>query len=237
MAPASKGKGKGREARPSRSRNTTPSSSFSSGPNIVVPSVSYLENDPSKLLIPTSQYAEILDHMGGTGPIPDSKSLESLVEHLKSLSQMADARGDTCNMGIRELSRKRKDVGEEPEPIDREATRMKREIDEDDDVVQPTKGGKLKKRKERGGSVKEERPLNHGAHELSRQDGAETKIEGGKSINLYGSFSNTLSHHTNLSSGFAGLEEVQECGIGRHLFAFPSFSRISHTRCHKYDCL
>lgn len=175
--------------------------------------------------------------MGGTGPIPDSKSLESLVEHLKSLSQMADARGDTCNMGIRELSRKRKDVGEEPEPIDREATRMKREIDEDDDVVQPTKGGKLKKRKERGGSVKEERPLNHGAHELSRQDGAETKIEGGKSINLYGSFSNTLSHHTNLSSGFAGLEEVQECGIGRHLFAFPSFSRISHTRCHKYDCL
>ena len=210
MAPANKGKGKGRESRPSRSRNTTPSSGLSSGPTVAVSPVSYLENDPSKLLIPTSQYAEILDRMGGAGPIPDSKSLESLVEHLKSLSQMADARGDTCNMGIRELSQKRKDVAEEPEPIDREATRMKREMDEDEDLVPPTKGGKLKKRKERGGRAKEERPLNHGAHELGRQDGGETKVEGGKSVTRYGPplpilFSNyecsksSVSHHTDLT--------------------------------------
>lgn len=120
--------------------------------------------------------------MGGVGPIPDSKSLESLVEELKNLAQMADTRGDVCNAGIRELSQKRKDVPEEPEPMDRDAgerTRMKREVDEDEDL--PIKGGKLKKRKERGGSTKEERPLNHGAHEVARQDGAETKIEGAAS--------------------------------------------------------
>ena len=119
--------------------------------------------------------------MGGVGPIPDSKSLESLVEELKNLAQMADTRGDVCNAGIRELSQKRKDMLEEPESMDRdvgERTRMKREVDDDEDL--PIKGGKLKKRKERGGSTKEERPLNHGAHEVARQDGAETKIEGGE---------------------------------------------------------
>ena len=182
MAPATKGNGKGREVRPSRSRNTTPSSSFSAGPTASVPAPSYyLDSDLSKLLIPSSQYAEILERMGGVGPIPDSKSLESLVEELKNLAQMADTRGDVCNAGIRELSQKRKDVPEEPEPMDHDAgerTRMKREVDDDEDL--PIKGGKLKKRKERGGSTKEERPLNHGAHEVARQDGAETKIEGGE---------------------------------------------------------
>lgn len=208
MAPAHKGKGKGREARPSRSRNTTPSSGLSSGPTVTVPihSTSYLENDPSKLLIQSSQYADILDRMGGAGPIPDSKSLESLVDHLRSLSEMADSRGDVCNLGIRELSQKRKDVSDEPEPIDREATLMKREMDEDDDTVQPTKGskgGKLKKRKERGGSAKEDRPLTHGAHEIGRQDGAETKIEGGRFW-----VPPCLMYNTDQPSGIACIEKI-----------------------------
>lgn len=182
MAPANKGKGKGRESRPSRSRNSTPSSGLSSGPTVAIPLPNYLESDLSKLLIPSSQYAEILDRMGGAGPIPDSKSLESLVEHLKTLSEMADARGDACNAGLRELTQKRKDVAEEPEPIDREATKLKREVDEDEESNQPLKGGKMKKRKERGTTPTEDRPLNHGAHEMARQDGLETKIEGGKLI-------------------------------------------------------
>lgn len=180
MAPANKGKGKGRESRPSRSRNSTPSSGLSSGPTVAIPPSNYLESNLSKLLIPSSQYAEILDRMGGVGPIPDSKSLESLVERLKTLSEMADARADACNAGLRELTQKQKDVAEEPEPIDREATKLKREVDEDDESSQPLKGGKLKKRKERGTSPKEDRPLNHGAREMARQDGLETKIEGGK---------------------------------------------------------
>ncbi|KAH8422622.1 histone acetyltransferase NGG1 [Aspergillus melleus] len=175
MPSANKGKGKGRDVRPSRSRNTTPNSSFSAGPT--APVSSYLDNDASKLLIPqTIQYSEILDRMGGVGPIPDSKSLESLKEHLETLSQLAEARGDACNAGIRELSQKRKEV-DDTESFDTDRPKMKREADEEEEETKLSKGGKLKKRKERGSSSKEERPLTHGAHELSRQDGAETKVE------------------------------------------------------------
>ncbi|EAW08274.1 histone acetyltransferase NGG1 [Aspergillus clavatus NRRL 1] len=181
MPGASKGKGKGREARPSRSRNTTPSSSFSAAPTSAATQASYLDNDVSKLLIPgTIQYGEILDRMNGVGPIPDSKSLESLMEHLKTLSQLAEARSDACDAGIRELSQKRKEVVEEQDSYDRETTlKMKREADdEEEEPSRASKGGKLKKRRERGGSTKEDRPLAHGAHDIARQDGGETKVEG-----------------------------------------------------------
>ncbi|KAF7597037.1 Transcriptional regulator [Aspergillus hancockii] len=179
MPSANKGKGKGREARPSRSRNTTPNSSFSA--QTTAPVSSYLDNDVSKLLVPaTAQYGEILDRMGGVGQIPDSKSLETLMEHLKTLSQLAEARSDACNAGIRELSQKRKEVVEEPEH-DGDRPKMKREADDEEEDSKALKGGKLKKRKERGSSSREDRPLAHGAHELSRQDGAETKVEGAAS--------------------------------------------------------
>lgn len=180
MPSASKGKGKGRDSRQPRSRNTTPSSSFSAGPTSVPPPSNYIENDPSRLLGPTTvQYADMLDRVGA-GPIPDIKSLESLMEHLKSLSQLAEARGDACNAGMRELSQKRKEIAEDQEQFGRdvgERLKMKREVDHDEGSSRASKGGKVKKRKER--DAKEERPLNHGAHEVARQDGAETKVEGG----------------------------------------------------------
>lgn len=184
MPSANKGKGKGREARQSRSRNTTPSSGLSAGaPSVSEPPPSYLDNDVSKLFVPTAiQYAELLETVGGAGSIPDSKSLESLMEHLKTLSQLAETRGDACNAAMRELHQKRKDATED-EPFDRDGAdrvKMKREADDDEDMSRASKGGRLKKRKERG-TVKEERPPAHGAHEVSRQDGAETKVEGGES--------------------------------------------------------
>ncbi|KKK15007.1 hypothetical protein P175DRAFT_0530400 [Aspergillus ochraceoroseus IBT 24754] len=183
MPSANKGKGKGRDVRPSRSRNTTPSSSFSTAPTATsAPISSYLENDASKLLIPAPiQYAEILERMGGVGPIPDSKSLEALMEHLKALSQIAEARGDACNAGIRELSQKRKEVVDDSDIFEAADRKMKREVDDEEEDSKAFKTGKLKKRKERGSSLKEERPLAHGAHEVSRQDGAETKVEGAAS--------------------------------------------------------
>lgn len=175
MPSANKGKGKGQTVRRSRSRNTTPSS-ISAGPTSVPPSSVYLENDPSKLIVPTNvQYAEMLARMGA-GPIPDSKSLETLMDHLKSLSQMVEAREDACNAGMRELSQRRKEVSDDREDVG-ERTKMKRETDEDEDG-RAVKGAKLKKRKDR--ASKDERPLDHGAHEVARQDGGETKIEGGK---------------------------------------------------------
>ncbi|KAJ5788617.1 Histone acetyltransferases subunit 3 [Penicillium paradoxum] len=177
MPAAYKGKGKGRDARQSRSRNTTPSSA--SAPAIPsLPVQSYLENDVTKHIDQASlQYSDVLDLVSAQS-IPDSKTLETLVEHLKSLSDMADNRGEVCNAGMREMSQKRKEV--EDQELDREVqnrAKLKRETEEDDDIH---KGGKLKKRKERA-SAKEERPLNHGAHEVARQDGAETKVEGAAS--------------------------------------------------------
>ncbi|KAJ5157091.1 uncharacterized protein N7482_008191 [Penicillium canariense] len=179
MPSAYKSKGKGRDARQSRSRNTTPSNA-GGAPGVAVPLIpSYLENDVTKLIdLANGQYTDLLDLVAGPN-IPDSKTLETLVEHLKSLSDMADARGDACNAGMREMSQKRKEVMEDQE-LSREVgerAKLKRETEDDDDQVHK---GKLKKRKERS-STKEERPLSHGAHELARQDGAETKIEGAAS--------------------------------------------------------
>nr|AGZ20481.1 putative transcription factor NggI [Penicillium janthinellum] len=179
MPSAYKSKGKGRDARPPRSRNTTPSNAGSIPAVAAPPIPSYLENDVTKLIdLANGQYTDLLDLVAGPN-IPDSKTLETLVEYLKSLSDMADARGEACNAGMREMSQKRKEVMEDQE-ISREVSeraKLKRETEDDDDLVHKAK---LKKRKERS-STKEERPLNHGAHDVARQDGAETKVEGAAS--------------------------------------------------------
>lgn len=177
MPSAYKSKGKGRDARQSRSRNTTPSNAGSASMLSAPLLPDYLENNVSKLIdLANDQYTSLLGLVAGPN-IPDSKTLETLVEHLKSLSDMADARGEACNAGMREMSHKRKEVMEDQE-LTREVgirANLKRETEEDEDPIQK----KVKKRKERS-SAKKERPLSHGAHEVGRQDGAETKVEGGK---------------------------------------------------------
>lgn len=178
MPSAYKSKGKGRDARQSRSRNTTPSNT-GGAPAVSLPS--YLENDVTKLIdVANGQYTELLELVAAPN-IPDSKTLETLVEHLNNLSDMADTRGEVFNAGMREMSQKRKEVMEDQELSHEVADRakLKRETEDDDD---PIHKGKVKKRKDRS-SIKEERPLSHGAHEISRQDGAETKVEGGKLSN------------------------------------------------------
>lgn len=175
---SARGKSKGtRDARRSRSRNTTPSSipSATTGPQ-----PSYLDNDMTKLLISsTLHYTDILEDLGSsTSSIPDHRSLDVLVEQLKMLSQLADQRGDACNVGMRELSQKLKDAKEEMrnlETMEREAEerrKMTREVEADDGRA--SKGGKLKKKKDK---TKEERPLTHGAHGVARQDGVDVKTE------------------------------------------------------------
>lgn len=179
-----KGKGKGRERR-SRSRNTTPNSALSANTGAGVDlSISYLDNDVSKLLVPANvQYADILEKLGGAGQIPDPKALESLADHLRTLGQLAEARGDSCNAGLRELSQRKKEILEEQrakEQLDREAEerlRMKREAEDDEEEGRILKAGRLKKRKERS-MTKEERPLTHGAHGVARQDGFEPSPDG-----------------------------------------------------------
>ncbi|KAK2836939.1 hypothetical protein FQN49_006572 [Arthroderma sp. PD_2] len=181
-----KNKGKGREPRGSRSRNTTPSSALSTSASTVTGvslSLGYLDNDISKLLVPSAvQYSDILEKFGGAGQIPDQKALESLVDQLKTLGQLAETREDACNAGMRELSQRRKEVLEdqrEREQVDRDAeerSRMKREADDDEEEARILKGGRIKKRKEKN-APKEERPLSHGAHGVARQDGLDVKAD------------------------------------------------------------
>ena len=63
--PSLKGKSKGRDARQSRSRNTTPSNA-GSGSGAVTSATSYLENDVSKLIDQANgQYTDMLDLIAG----------------------------------------------------------------------------------------------------------------------------------------------------------------------------
>lgn len=175
---ANKSKGKGRDSRQSRSRNTTPSSGLSASTATAASTAAgYLDNEFAKLFAGiTVQYSDLLEQSGGGGNIPDIKTLELISENLKTLSQLADTRGDTCNAGMRELSQRKKDVIEDQhqQEMERDAedrVKMKREADDDAETSRAFKGHKLKKRKER--PPKEDRPLAVGAHEVSRQDGGE----------------------------------------------------------------
>lgn len=173
---ASKGKGKARDARRSRSRNTTPSSVVSAGTAANGPSAtSYIDLDLSKLVVPPNpQYGDNLD-----GRPADPKQLEMLVEELRQISEFAEARAKVCDAAMRDLAAKRKELVDEErerERVEREAVELRRlkakkDIEDADDETGSRKGFKLKKRKDRSG-VREERQTTHGV------DGVEVKNEG-----------------------------------------------------------
>ncbi|OAX82604.1 hypothetical protein ACJ72_03045 [Emergomyces africanus] len=238
---ANKSKGKGREVRRSRSRNTTPSSASTT----TAAGISFLDNDISKMLVSTSvQYSDILDKLGGSGQIPEPKILETLVEHLKTLSQFAEARGEACNAGIREISQKRKEAFEElreREQFDRDAEerlRMKREAEDDEDMGRSSKGGKLKKRRDRG-TVKEERPLSHGAHGVARQGAIDLKTDiphrrGGK--DLFSTTSPSSKRSKNIVSSTSSLSPTPSptaTGPGDQLSAVDSPDSMDSSDSHQ----
>ena len=179
----SKGKSKGKEGRQSRSRNTTPSSVVSTAISTGQGNTSFLDIPTGNLMIPsTISYDDILEKHGGTGGIPDPKSLEALTIDLKALSHLADVRGQACDGGMRELSSRRKERIEEErekEQAIREAEEKEtlKRAAEDDEESRARKGGKLKRRKDQS-RIREERPPTHGAHGLARQDGIEAVSKG-----------------------------------------------------------
>ena len=133
-------------------------------------------------------YDDILERHGGAGGIPDPSHLTIMAKDLKQLSDLASARSDTCNAGMRALSEKRKEALDEERQVEQEARAreaeeretlktLKKEAEEEDDEIRGRKGGKVKKKKERS-SVREERPLAHGAHGLARQDGLDLPLKG-----------------------------------------------------------
>ncbi|KKY22775.1 putative transcriptional regulator [Phaeomoniella chlamydospora] len=181
---ANKGKSKGRsDTRRSRSRNTTPSSVLSSGTAPIVPVVTpYLEVDTSKLIVPSSPtYGEVLDKLGNGAHALEPKQIEQLLESLKTLSALVEARSLSCDAAMRQLVTRRREVAEEQreqERLEREAEqrRARKEADGDDD--RGRKAAKVKKRKDRSSTRGEEdRPLAHGAHGVIKQDGSEIKEE------------------------------------------------------------
>lgn len=187
---ANKGKTKGRsDARRSRSRNTTPSSVLSAGTAPLAPiATAYLEIDTAKLLVPQSPtYSDVLDKLGSGANVLDPKQFDSLLESLKTLSSLAEARSQACDAAMRELVNKRKEVAEEQrenERMEREAeqrrARAKKDVEDEDHDDRGRKSAKVKKRKERsrGREEAEERPLAHGAHGVAKQDGSDIKAEG-----------------------------------------------------------
>jgi transcriptional adapter 3 len=179
MPLANKGKGKGRDGRRSRSRNTTPSSVISAGTGPVIPSVTpYLEVDTSRLHVPSHpQYGDILDRLDTKPGIPEPKHLETLVEQLRQLSEAAEARAQVCDAAMRELADKRKAIADEErerERLDHELelrkAKAKRDTEERSDGAGGKRAPKPKKRKERSEALEEK--LAHVS------DGVEVKVEG-----------------------------------------------------------
>lgn len=140
-------------------------------------------------MVPTNlSYDDILERHGGTGGIPDPSHLTTMAKDLKQLSELASARSDTCNAGMRALSEKRKEALDEERQKEQEArareaeeietlNTLKKEAEEEDDEIRGRKGAKVKKKKEQS-SIRDERPLAHGAHGLARQDGLDLPLKG-----------------------------------------------------------
>ncbi|KAK4691432.1 transcriptional adapter 3, partial [Lecanoromycetidae sp. Uapishka_2] len=191
MPPLVGKKVKGREGRQSRSRNTTPSSVIEVSIPSMVPSITPLTELPiGNLMVPSNiTYDDILERHGGAGAIPDPSHLTTMAKDLKQLCDLAITRGEACNNGLRRLVDRRKEVLAEERERERDQERAQaqriRDAEErdtlkweaeDDDGIRERKGGKQKKKKERS-VVREERPLNHGAHGLARQDGLDLPLE------------------------------------------------------------
>lgn len=190
MPPAIKDKkNKGRDGRQSRSRNTTPSSIASAPLASAAPShTSFLDIPVGNLMVPTNiSYDDILERHGGSGGIPDPSHLTTMVKDLKQLCDLASARNETCNSGMRALTERRKQALEEEKDRERELVAsaralgekeaLKKEMEEDDDI-RGRKASKPKKLKKEPGNAREERPLAHGAHGLARQDGLDLPLKG-----------------------------------------------------------
>lgn len=171
--PSQKGTGKkGRDARQSRSRNTTPSlTGASSIPPGSAGSTAYLE-------LPKSSFQTADDLTDKyTTVIPNSQELGDLLERLNALTKQAEARGAVCDRGMRMLAQARKDRIEEIETERRDEEnkeRVKKEVADEEERGR-NRANKIKKRKDMSTS-REERPFTHGLHGLAPQDGSGTAL-------------------------------------------------------------
>ena len=137
-------------------------------------------------MVPTNiSYDSVLDRHGGGGNIPDPSHLEIISKDLKTLAQLATARGDANTKGMRDLSDRRKQIIEEEREREKEQARVQAEEERkslkreaEDEEEERERSLALSKKKRESSIVKEERPPNYGAHGLARQDGLDLPLEG-----------------------------------------------------------
>jgi hypothetical protein len=157
--------GRDNNARRSGSRNTTPG--VTQRPVEMDTPLTEVRMKPFSI----SSYDEIVEQQSGSG-IPDSKSLDALIDRIENLLKEVEARGNASDRGMRRLAGLRKDRLEELEAERRDEEqreRLKREAAEEEE--RERKANKMKKKKETSRAT-EERPLAHGAHGLAPQDGS-----------------------------------------------------------------
>lgn len=153
LGSASKSKNKhAKDARHSRSRNTTPSSVLSATATAAptAPSTTpFLQLDTSKLLVASQpSYADILDRLETKPANLDPKQLQDTIEQLKQLSDSAEKRIDSCEKAIRLIHDQLKDLDSEHKERERQADHAKR-LKAKKDESSSQKNLKAKKRKDR----------------------------------------------------------------------------------------
>ncbi|POS84096.1 hypothetical protein EPUL_005143 [Erysiphe pulchra] len=169
MPPLPSQKGTGKKGRHSRSRNTTPT---------VVGSLLGGDSFTPFLELPSQPFRTNEDFSNTyANGIPVSKELDSLLDRLKNLVHVVEARGSVCDKGMRLLAQTRKDRLEEIETERREEEskeRLKRDIIDEEERGR-NKLSKFKKRKESSGT-RENRPFTHGSHASTAQDGSKSHV-------------------------------------------------------------
>ncbi|KAK3078737.1 hypothetical protein LTS18_006748, partial [Coniosporium uncinatum] len=148
----SKGKAQSRDARRSRSRNSTPVSVI-----VDAPSSGYLQTSIGQLASPADSIMEdLFDRSTNGSAIPTASILGSMLENVKQqLVSVINTRGEASDRLMRELAQKRKDRVDQS----REKERAEKAAEE--------------RRRTKDIKKKEERPLAVGAHGVARQDGVD----------------------------------------------------------------
>lgn len=139
-----------KDARQSRSRNTTPSSVLSANVTSTAPSTTpFLQLDTSKLLVsPHPSYAEILDRLETKPSNLEPKQLQEIIDQLKQLSDAAEKRVDSCERAIRVIHDQLKELDSEQKDRERHIEQARRHKAKKDESLSQ-KNVKAKKRKDR----------------------------------------------------------------------------------------
>lgn len=143
---AAKRKHKDREARRSRSRNTTPSSVISSSTAVALAAnTPWLDLETAKLMVaPHPQYSDILDQLQVKPSNIEPKRLQEVIDQLKTLSDSAEKRVESCEKAIRLIHEQMREIEADHKERERQAEQFRRTKAKKEEAQ-----GKAKKRKER----------------------------------------------------------------------------------------